>query len=95
MAHAGQDMYKDWTDFTVYDIMKQVGLYALDGIETYPRIEMEFKIHDEDQLMALTFVTKYLVLHITKHILEGKCLNYFCCSISTPLSTTEDNSYKL
>ena len=50
LDHVGKYIYKDWTGFTVDDIRKQVGLYAIYGIVPSTRMEMLFKIHNKDQV---------------------------------------------
>ena len=39
-AGSGGTIYKDFTPFTTFELMKHVGLYFLDGVSPSPRVEM-------------------------------------------------------
>ena len=43
LCGAGQDIYKDWYEFTVEEMRMRIGLYVLDGISPSPRVEMKFE----------------------------------------------------
>ena len=42
-AGSGGTIYKDFTPFTTFELMKHVGLYFLNGVSPSPRVEMKLK----------------------------------------------------
>ena len=40
---SGGTIYKDFTPFTTFELMKHVGVYFLNGVSPSPRVEMKMK----------------------------------------------------
>ena len=43
LCHAGRKIHKGWTDFTVAEPRRFIGLHVLDSISTSPRMETKLK----------------------------------------------------
>ena len=42
-AGSGGNMFKDFTLFTTFELMKHIGLYFLNGVSPSPRVEMKLR----------------------------------------------------
>ena len=77
MDHAGEDIYKYCTCFTVYYIWKQLVLYYFDCIAPSPRKGIKFKIHDEYQVNDGNLCENIFGTSYTKSYIRSKNLKRF------------------
>ena len=73
--------YKDFTNFTLDEIMRHVGLYLLQGLSPSPQIEMKFTPQHEDPVNGNDFVHTSFGGNVTKSRRRHRQFKSFFCSI--------------
>jgi len=73
--------YKDFTQFTLEELMRHVGLYLLQGLSPSPQIEMKFTSQHEDPVNGNDFVHTSFGGNVSRSRRRHRHFKSFFCSV--------------